>query len=155
MYCLILSLLTHLDGFLVNFVGSSTELLQSPVGILPVCHYNICTATWRDHLTRGIRIEKGKVYINVKIKLSTYIKVQGLLASALLDLLSVSSGCFFIVNSTNLTLLGVTVALQGTAEYKVKHENVVSVSSKWLILTSQWSARNNITFSIVSVHLEP
>lgn len=52
-----------------------------------------------------------------------YIKVQALLASALLDLLSVSGGCFFTVNSTNLTSLGVTFALQDAAKYKVTHEN--------------------------------
>lgn len=42
--------LAHLDGFLVDFVRSSTELLQSPIGILSVYHHNVGTATWRDHL---------------------------------------------------------------------------------------------------------
>lgn len=43
-------MVTDLDGFLVDFMRSSTELLQCPVGILPMGHYNVSTATRRDHL---------------------------------------------------------------------------------------------------------
>lgn len=58
--CIILSftqqqsaLLTHLDGFLVYFMRSSAKLLQGPEGILPMYHYNVGTATWRDHLNQS------------------------------------------------------------------------------------------------------
>lgn len=45
--------LTHLDGFLINFVRPPAELLQGPEGILSMYHDNVGAATWRDHLEKG------------------------------------------------------------------------------------------------------
>lgn len=48
----------YLHRFLVNFVWSPTEFVQSRVGILPVDHDNVSTTPGRNHLN----IKKAKVY---------------------------------------------------------------------------------------------
>lgn len=71
-------LLTHLDGFLVYFMRSSAKFLQCPEGILPMYHYNVGTATWRDHLNQSSSVKHLAKQSSVsKINLLHVISILG------------------------------------------------------------------------------
>lgn len=48
----------YLYGLLVHFIASSAQLLQGTVGILPMNHNNVGTASGRNHLLQDIPMRK-------------------------------------------------------------------------------------------------